>query len=148
MILEESPIGFHVADVAFEWSSTQDISRWLCQVFRAEGCTLKQVHLIACSDDYLLQMNRQHLDHDYYTDILTFYYSEDAIDGELYISIERVKDNAHQLDIPELNELHRVIVHGALHLCGHDDQTREEKQKMRDLEELYLGQLTLSNPGA
>jgi len=88
---------------------------------------------IFCSDEYLLNINRQFLQHDYYTDIITFDLSEtpDAITGEIYISLDRVKDNAQELQTPYKKELLRIIIHGALHLCGHKDKSPDQQKQMR-----------------
>ncbi len=95
--------------------------------------------LIFCSDEYLLEINNKHLNHDYYTDIITFDYSQKKnISGDLFISIDRVKENAKEFSVPFLNELSRVVVHGVLHLCGYNDKTEEEKKQMRKLENKYL----------
>lgn len=95
---------------------------------------------IFCSDEYLLQMNRQFLDHDTYTDIITFDLSTEAGDltGEIYISIERVAENASKFGVEYGNELHRVIFHGALHLCGFKDKAAADKKKMREMEDKCL----------
>ena len=80
-----------------------------------------------CSDDYLLEINKKHLNHDYYTDIITFDYSEKKISGDLLISIDRVKENAKTFSVSFIHELNRVVIHGVLHLCGYNDKTEEEK---------------------
>lgn len=100
----------------------------------------KAVLVIFMTDDALLEINIQSLDHDYYTDIITFDYSDDddLECSELCISLDRVKDNAEQLNTPFVEELHRVIIHGLLHLAGHDDQTEEQKKKMRSMEDHFL----------
>ena len=102
---------------------------------------LAEMNIIFCNDEYLLNINRQHLNHDFYTDIITFDISEKIngpITAELYISIERVKDNAAALKVSLLKELHRVIFHGVLHLCGFGDKTKKDLIVMRSKEEEYL----------
>ena len=94
-----------------------------------------------CSDAYLLHLNKEYLTHDYFTDILTFEYQSEPIMGELYISIDRVKDNAEKLHIGFLEELNRVIIHGVLHLCGYGDQDTAAKEMMTSREDFYLQQL-------
>ena len=111
---------------------------WLSDVCREETKTLGALSLIFCSDDYLLEMNKEYLDHDYYTDIITFDYSDEEISGDLFISLDRVRDNAKQNSVLEMNELNRVVVHGVLHLIGYGDKTEEEKIEMRSLENQYL----------
>ncbi|MGJ8661036.1 MAG: rRNA maturation RNase YbeY [Bacteroidota bacterium] len=112
---------------------------WLSNVARSEGFTLEEVALVFCTDDELLEMNIKHLNHDYYTDIITFDYCEESlIIGDLFISVDRVQDNANNLDINFGSELDRVIVHGVLHLCGYGDKSEDEEILMREKEDLYL----------
>jgi probable rRNA maturation factor len=120
------------------------ISSWLEDICANENCSLVNLCIILCDDDYLLQMNKAHLDHDYYTDIITFDLSDEAlsIEGELYISLDRVKDNANSLSISWQKELHRVIAHGVLHLLGYDDKTEEQKKIIRSKEDASLSLLT------
>jgi rRNA maturation RNase YbeY len=108
-------------------------------LFRKEGKKLESLNYIFCSDKRLLDINRQYLQHDYYTDIITFDLSAGpATLGEVYISIDRVKDNAQTLGTSFKSELHRVIFHGALHLCGYGDKKKEEAQVMRSREDYWL----------
>ena len=95
--------------------------------------------IIFCSDDYLLNINKQYLDHDYYTDIITFNYVENkTISGDLFISVERITENAANYDTDMEKELLRVIFHGILHLIGYNDKTEEEKKLMKEKEDFYL----------
>jgi rRNA maturation RNase YbeY len=97
------------------------------------------VSVIFCSDEYLLKINEQYLNHNYYTDIVTFDYVENSvISGDLFISVERVDENASQLGVSFNEELYRVIFHGILHLCGFNDKTSAEKEMMREKEDFYL----------
>jgi len=108
-------------------------------IFKKEKRPLSSINYIFCSDKRLLEINRQFLKHDYYTDIITFDLSDtNAIHAEVYISIERVKENATTLKASFKSELHRVIFHGALHLCGYKDKSDTEKKKMRQKEDVYL----------
>ena len=108
-------------------------------LFKEEGFKLKSLTYIFCSDEYLLNLNQQFLKHNYYTDILTFDFSTSKEkEGEIYISTERVKENAQKLDISFNNELHRVIFHGALHLCGYRDKSKKDITEMRSAEDKYL----------
>lgn len=109
-------------------------------LFKKEKTRLEQLQYIFCSDEYLLEINKQHLNHNYYTDIITFDLSEtpDAVTGEIYISIDRVRDNAHTYKVSFKQELLRVIFHGALHLCGHKDKTEKDQALMRKAEDRYL----------
>ena len=111
---------------------------WLIRVANAEGRKVAQIQVIFLSDDALLEMNRSYLDHDYYTDIITFPLKEDPIEAELYISIDRVRDNADELGTGPEEELARVMVHGILHLCGYGDKNAAEKNAMREMESRYL----------
>ena len=109
------------------------------QLFSKEGKKLGALDYIFCSDDYLLSINKDFLQHDYYTDIITFDLSDsDQITGELYISVDRVKDNAEILGISASQELRRVMFHGALHLCGYKDKKASEKVLMTEKENQYL----------
>lgn len=97
------------------------------------------ITIVACSDDYLLKANRDFLNHDYFTDIITFDYSTDlVVSGDLLISIDRVKDNAIQLSLPFNDELNRVTIHGVLHLLGHKDKSKRDKEAMTVAENLSL----------
>ncbi len=108
-----------------------EIETWLSKVCIAEDKELGDVNLIFCSDNYLLELNVKHLEHDYYTDIITFDYSEETISGDLFISIDRVEDNANSYKVPFSEELNRVIAHGVLHLIGYGDKSEEEAATMR-----------------
>jgi len=103
------------------------------------GKRLGEISIVFCSDDYLLAVNKSHLNHDYYTDIITFDYSEDdEISGDLMLSIDRIKDNAKTHNQLFFNELIRVIIHGHLHLIGFKDKTKEESLIMRNQEDLWI----------
>ena len=100
------------------------------------------ISVIFCSDEYLLKMNKEYLNHDYYTDIITFdYVEEDVISGDLFISIERIIENAGIYDSEALKELFRVVFHGVLHLIGYNDKTKEEQKLMREKEDYYLSEV-------
>ena len=109
-------------------------------IFKKEKKQLAEIQYIFCSDEYLLGINKQYLDHDYYTDIITFDLSEPGkpINAEIYISVDRVRDNARSFGTSLKRELHRVIFHGALHLCGYGDKKQQEEQIMRKMEDQYL----------
>lgn len=108
-----------------------EIENWLNKVCVAEGKELGDLNVIFCSDSYLLELNIKHLEHDYYTDIITFDYSEESISGDLFISIDRVEDNANSYKVPFSEELNRVIAHGVLHLIGYGDKSEAEAATMR-----------------
>ncbi|MEO9952237.1 MULTISPECIES: rRNA maturation RNase YbeY [Nonlabens] len=110
-------------------------SKWLESIVISEGKTVGELSFVFCSDEYLLKINQDHLDHDTYTDIITFDYCLDGlINGEIYISTDRVKENAVSFRESEINELHRVMAHGVLHLCGYGDKGDEEARIMREKE--------------
>ncbi len=132
-------VNFSYADVRFAFSHKNVIKQTVLAIFEQENRTLQSIQYIFCSDEYLLNMNKQFLEHDYYTDIITFDLSEnDTTIGEIYISIDRVVENAVNLEIPWTSELYRVVFHGALHLCGYKDKTKRENSIMRDQEAYYL----------
>jgi probable rRNA maturation factor len=116
------------------------LKRFLVSIFKKEKKQLDELQYIFCSDDYLLEINRQYLNHDYYTDIITFDLSEKGqlINAEIYISVDRVRENAREYGSSLKQELHRVMFHGALHLCGYKDKTITEKKLMRKMEGKYL----------
>lgn len=122
--------------VSFEHSSILD---WYSKVANQEEKVLGDLTIIFCPDDYLLEVNREHLDHDYYTDIITFDYSDfPIVSGDLFISVDRVKENATDFNVSFEHELHRVIIHGFLHLCGYFDKTNEDELLMRSKENQAL----------
>ncbi|MEN9952596.1 MAG: rRNA maturation RNase YbeY [Bacteroidota bacterium] len=106
-----------------------------------EGRPIDSLNIIFCSDEYLLSINKQFLNHDYYTDIITFDLSESKrgpVTAELYISYDRVKDNARQMETTTTKELHRVVFHGLLHLLGYKDKTTKDQMEMRKMEDKLL----------
>jgi rRNA maturation RNase YbeY len=115
------------------------LSEWLTDVVRNEGGVLGEITIVFMDDDELLEYNEQYLNHNYYTDIITFDYTEGGVvSGDLLISIDRIQDNASNLGQSFLNELHRVCVHGVLHLLGYKDKSPEHQEEMRAKEDLYL----------
>lgn len=112
-------------------------------VSQNEQALLSNVNIIFCSDSYLLEINKQYLQHDYFTDIITFSYPENkaSINSDMFISVERVSENAQNLNITIFEELYRVIIHGLLHLSGYDDSTNDLKEKMSFREDFYLSLL-------
>lgn len=121
-------------------SDRKRLKLFIESVFRKEKKVLEGLNYVFCSDEELLKINRQFLQHNYYTDIVTFDLSDPgkAIQAEIYISVERVKDNARQLRVPFRKELHRVIFHGVLHLCGYQDKKVHQQKEMRAKEEEIL----------
>lgn len=115
---------------------------WLLSVIEEEGFKSENINIVFCSDSFLLEINKRFLDHDYFTDIITFdYCKEKILSGELYISMERVRDNAVQLNQDFVIEVNRVCVHGILHLCGYGDKSSEEQGEMRSKEDYYLNKV-------
>jgi rRNA maturation RNase YbeY len=135
-------IQFFNADVAYTVKNKTILRSWISAVIRKEGYSLDDLSIIFCSDEYLYKMNFEYLKHDTYTDIITFDLStvKKQINGELYISIDRVRENAKSNLVPISNELHRVMIHGTLHLCGYKDKSPQSKKLMtsRENESLKL----------
>lgn len=132
-------IAFSIEDVNVPGLDSEHFAFWLDQVVVNEGLETGDINVVFCSDDVLLKMNVDFLQHDYYTDIITFDYCEDSIVcGDLFISIDRVIDNAEKLNTDYAEELKRVCVHGVLHLCGYKDKSIEDERQMRLKEDFYL----------
>ncbi|MDV2448161.1 rRNA maturation RNase YbeY [Elizabethkingia anophelis] len=121
-------------------SDEEKRAEWLEQLILEEGKKPGDINYILCDDEYLLEINRQYLDHDYYTDIITFDYCKGKIiSGDIFLSLQRVLDNASMLETKQEEELNRVLAHGILHLCGYKDKTEEEQKTMRSKEDYYIG---------
>lgn len=134
-----SAITFHSEETSFSLPKEKAIFQWITNAVQSEGFLAGNISIIFCSDDYLLNINQKHLSHDYYTDIITFDYCENGIvNGDLFISIDRVKDNAKDFSVSFEHELYRVIIHGIMHLCGYKDKSDEEMAKIRQKENFYL----------
>jgi probable rRNA maturation factor len=134
-------ITFHLADDVTHPFPTQEegFISWLENVAKSESKSISSLTYIFCSDDYLLDINNSYLGHDYYTDIITFPYKEgDDVESDLYISLDRVKENAEDYHVSYDNELKRVMVHGLLHLFGYGDKTEEDIRTMREKEDFYI----------
>lgn len=131
-------VRFHFLE-KFSLRDRTRLKRFIAGIFQREGRKLDSLSIIFCSDDYLLAINRDFLQHDYFTDIITFDLADaDGRHAEIYISVERVRDNAQQLGVSFRDELHRVLFHGALHLCGFKDKRSSERAVMRSMEDKYL----------
>ncbi|MCT3923944.1 rRNA maturation RNase YbeY [Elizabethkingia anophelis] len=121
-------------------SDEEKRAEWLEKLILEEGKKSGDINYILCDDEYLLEINRQYLDHDYYTDIITFDYCKGKIiSGDIFLSLQRVLDNASMLETKQEEELNRVLAHGILHLCGYKDKTEEEQKTMRSKEDYYIG---------
>lgn len=132
-------IHFHQEDTNFSLPCESITENWILKTIAQEKKTCGELNFIFCSDEYLLGVNQTHLNHDTYTDIITFNYVDgDRISGDIFISVERVTENAKKFNVLFLQELHRVIIHGVLHLIGYDDKSSADAQEIRLKEDFYL----------
>ena len=131
---------FHAEGVNFELDQPHTTQEWVDSIIAKEDHELGELNFIFCNDQYLHEINMEYLEHDTLTDIITFDQSEEpnTIEGDVFISIDRVRENARDLGQPFEDELHRVIAHGVLHLLGYNDKTAEEVAAMRKKEEACL----------
>ena len=160
-------INFYSESIPFTLKNKIKIRNWILAAFKKEKKNSDAISFIFCNDSFLLKLNKSYLNHDYYTDIITFDYTQNAdlkkyrlrdlkistnlqinkstnpISGDIFISIQRVKDNAMKFDKTFLNELHRVIIHGVLHLIGYNDTNDQEKKLMTSKEDYYLSLLEI-----
>jgi len=129
-------------ETEFQLENELALSDWIAGAIANEGCTEGEINYIFCDDAYLLELNIQFLEHDTLTDIISFDYTMGKqINGDVYISIERVKENAEEFEVSFENELNRVMIHGVLHYCGYKDKSEEEEAEMRAKENFYMSQL-------
>ena len=133
-------INFFSEDVDFKLARPKKIVLWIKSAVAAEKRKVKLLNIIFCSDDYLIKINKQYLNHKTLTDIITFDQSEDPLllEGDIFISVPRVRDNATKFKVTLNDELHRVIIHGVLHLIGYGDKSNSSKKQMREKEDAYL----------
>ena len=132
-------IRFSVQSGDFELAEPEKVRRWVAEVVKRQGKSVGNICYLFCDDEYLLGVNRQYLDHDTYTDIITFdYVAGGLISGDIMISVDRVKENASSFNVSFEQELHRVIIHGVLHLLGQGDKSEAEAVEMRRQEEEAL----------
>jgi probable rRNA maturation factor len=132
-------IDFFAEDVSFPELDFEDVKRWVAKTIESKNCHVADISFIFCSDEYLLELNRKYLNHDYYTDILTFNYNQDNyISGDLFLSLDRIAENAKNLNILFIHEILRVCIHGVLHLLGYEDSSEMDKNAMRLEEDKYL----------
>ena len=138
--IRDMAIEFFSEDTQFNLPANSYHRLWIESVIKLHGFTAGEINLIYCSDDYLLKMNTETLNHDFFTDILTFdnSTSDKEISGDLFISIDRVKENAESLHAKFDDELDRVMIHGILHLCGYDDKDEKQKEEIRKREDECL----------
>lgn len=138
-------INFFNEDVQLPKLGKRKLNSWIKSVILNEGKRPGEISFIFCSDDFLLEVNKKYLNHDYYTDIITFDYVEnDIIQGDIFISLVRVKENAMTYNATYENELHRILIHGVLHLVGYKDKLKKDKLLMTEKEEIYLKLLEIS----
>jgi probable rRNA maturation factor len=133
-------LNFFSENVDFDLPRPLKTKKWLKTTSESEGYEINELNYIFCSDEYLLEINKQYLDHDYFTDIITFDNSEEdnKLEGDIYVSIDRVRENAATFHVDFETELRRVLVHGLLHLTGYGDADEEQKSLMRAKENQYL----------
>lgn len=128
--------------VPFQVTNSGVVKKWLTQLAKKENKNIQRVSYVFVSDDYLLEINQAHLQHDTYTDIITFDYSSaKQIEAEIYVSVDRIRENAKTHKTTTRNELLRVLAHGLLHCCGYKDKTAKEQAMMRQKETYYLNLL-------
>ena len=139
------PVYFHTEDIAFRLKKSVQLKSWIKRVIKSEKKKTGNINFIFCSDEYLLTLNQKYLKREYYTDVITFNQSESTktISGDIYISIDRVRENAVEHskdDRPQTTEkeLHRVMIHGVLHLLGYDDKKKNARDEMRRKEDECL----------
>ena len=134
-----STVYFHKEDTDFQITRGKSYVSWIKEVIILEKFLIGNLNFIFCSDSYLLKINKEHLNHNTFTDIITFNYNVDKlIAGDIFISIDRIKENSSSLKVPFDTELKRVIIHGVLHLIGYNDKTAEEVEIMRAKEDFYI----------
>ncbi len=133
-------VSFFSEDIDFKLVNPLKTKKWLKNASISEGYELSQLNYVFCTDEYLLEINKQYLDHDYFTDIITFDNSEEdnQLEGDIYISVDRVRENAATFHTDFDTEMRRVLIHGLLHLAGHDDTSEALKTAMRAKEDEYL----------
>jgi probable rRNA maturation factor len=143
--MPRSVINYFTEDISFTLKHKTIIKNWLKETIAAEGYVLQEMNFIFCSDAYLLTMNQQYLNHDTFTDVITFDNSEELkmIVGDIFISIDRISENADKFSREFINELCRVMVHGTLHLLGYKDKGKAAKLQMTEKEDHYLSKLVL-----
>lgn len=132
-------ITFHKVDLNYRLREIRKTRAWLQQIIEGQGFRIGEIAVVLCSDEHLLQINMESLDHHYYTDIITFDYRvDDIVSGDLFISVDRVKENAKIHEVSTSHEMRRVCAHGVLHLCGFGDKTQDEAKEMRRQEDRWL----------
>lgn len=137
-------ISFFSEKIEFSLLNEEILNEWIIDTITKEEKVLGEISYVFCSDEYLYKMNKEYLNHDTYTDIITFDYTEgQTISSDIFISIDRVKENASNYSKSFENELHRVLIHGILHLLGYKDKEEAEIKVMRSKEDFYLSLLSV-----
>lgn len=134
-------LNFFSENITFEIAQPELLNQWIANTAAAEANSISTLNIIFCDDAYLYNMNVQYLDHDTLTDVITFQYNTAPVEGDIFISVERTAENAADLGVSAEQELHRVIIHGTLHLLGYGDKTPSDKTQMTSKENHYLSQL-------
>ena len=144
--MQPNKIFFHEIQVRSSLLHRKHLKKFLLSIFKNEGIPIKRVDIIFCNDKYLLTLNVNFLNHDYYTDTLSFLLSDSkqSVVGEVYISIDRIRSNAKNYKISYQTELNRVIIHGCLHLCGYLDKPKKAGIEMENIQEKYVSLLNVS----
>ncbi|MCF8345674.1 MAG: rRNA maturation RNase YbeY [Bacteroidales bacterium] len=133
------PVYFHWEDVSFDLPQRDKLSKWILEVLKSHNAVCENINIIFTSNPYLLKINRDYLKHNYFTDVITFDFSDKyQVSGDVFISVEQVRINSNDLNISFYNELYRVIIHGVLHLLGFDDNSLVKKDEMTGMEDRAL----------
>ena len=141
----EDLIQYHTEAIDFDLPNSDQFTNWIKATIKTEQNELSTLNFIFCNDTYLHTINVDYLNHDTFTDVITFPYTkaDEPIQGDIYISLDRIKENAAKFDVPFLKELKRVMIHGVLHLCGYGDKSEKEAAIMRAKENFYLERLSM-----
>ncbi len=132
-------LNFFSENIKFEYHNETYLNKWIVYVVEQENYIIKNLNFIFTNDDYLLEINKKYLKHNYYTDVITFdYVEENNVSGDIFISIDRIKENAKMYNVDFIDELNRIIIHGVLHLLGYKDKLEIEKLEMTQKENFYL----------
>lgn len=144
--MRKPPINFFTEEIRYTLKNKIQTRNWIKDTIESEGYVLEELNFILCSDEYLLAINQQYLNHDTYTDVITFDNAEElkTIVGDIFISIDRIKENAKQFGSKTEAELRRVMVHGTLHLLGYKDKSKSAKALMSQKEDHYLSQFAVN----
>ncbi len=141
MTERDNQFSFYYEDTNLELKNVQDLKKWLSWIFENEKKDADLIEYVFCSDEYLLNINKEYLNHDFYTDIITFPLSENPISATIYLSVDRIKENSIAYSQSFDREIARVMAHGVLHLIGYDDKSDDEVKIMRQKEDEYLAKM-------